>query len=207
MLFGWALLVSHIVPVGASSKTSRRSPSTSGGRPTWLRASRKPQSRRCRPNCVKHRSKASQPRFRSHGARKPPPKLTVTSSKSEPRPSHPRLYQHHRSKAENLMAASFRHVRFNPNTGHCRGPRPVREVPEAVVPPKIGPRRRLESIYSPRARAKWSLLRSRQTPVCPEEWAQRAAHCRFAVAAEVFFVHRRFVWLPSFRFHRDLRPQ
>jgi hypothetical protein len=53
---------------------------------------------------------------------------------------------------------------------------------------------------------KRSLLRSRQTIVSPEQSAQGTACHRFAIVAQVFFVHCFFIRLSRFRFHRDLRP-
>ena len=52
-----------------------------------------------------------------------------------------------------------------------------------------------------------SLLRSCQTLAAPKERAQRTTHYRFAIAANVFFVHRRSGRLSRFRLHGDLRPQ
>src|SRR5262249_54064403 len=68
--------------------------------------------------------------------------------------------------------------------------------------PQSVPRRRFELGGSER-----SLLRSYQTLVSPEQSAQGAARHRFAVAAQVFFVHCLFVRLSRFRFHRNFRPQ
>jgi hypothetical protein len=51
------------------------------------------------------------------------------------------------------------------------------------------------------------VLRSCKTLASAEERPQGTEHDRCAVAAQVFFVHRHFVWLSSLRFHRDLRPQ
>jgi hypothetical protein len=80
----------------------------------------------------------------------------------------------------------------------------------------LGKKRQLRSRYRALYRASEpladrllsrSLLRSRQTVVAAEEWAEGAAHYRFAVAAQVLFVHCRSVRLSTFRFYRDLRPQ
>src|SRR5262249_32170955 len=71
-------------------------------------------------------------------------------------------------------------------------------------PPRLGPNLSHDADSTGGER---SLPRACQTLVSPEQAAQGTAHHRLAVAAQVLFVHCRFVRLSRFRFHRDFRPQ
>jgi hypothetical protein len=55
--------------------------------------------------------------------------------------------------------------------------------------------------------SKRSSLRSRGTTVFPKQRPQRTAHHGLAITAQVFFIHRFFVGLSGFGFHRNFRSQ